>query len=79
MSLIALARSIYSDFQSNPDGDNKFIMVYKDHLTKFCILKALVSKQASEVAFHLIDMFTLIDAPLWHIYCKVIMVGSLQV
>ena len=51
------------DFQSNPDGDNKFIIVYQDHLTKSCILKALASKRASEVAFHLIDIFTLIGAP----------------
>jgi hypothetical protein len=24
------------DFQSNPDGKYKFIMVYQDYLTKFC-------------------------------------------
>ena len=31
------------DFQSHPDGNYKFIMVYQDHLTKFVVLKPLVS------------------------------------
>lgn len=51
------------DFQSHPDGKYKFIVVYQDHLTKFIILKALEYKRAEEVAFNLIDIFTLIGAP----------------
>jgi hypothetical protein len=47
------------DFQSNPDGNYKFIMVYQDHLTKFCNITPLTSKKASEVAFNLIDVFTI--------------------
>jgi hypothetical protein len=38
-------------------------MVYQDHLTKFCNIKPLTSKKASEVAFNLIDVFTTFGAP----------------
>jgi hypothetical protein len=51
------------DYQSHPDGKFKFIMVYQDHLTKFVVLKPLEYKRAEEVAYHLIDIFTLIGAP----------------
>ncbi|CAK1589526.1 unnamed protein product [Parnassius mnemosyne] len=51
------------DFQSQPDGDNKFIMVYQDHLTKFVVLKPLKTKRAEEVAHTLLDIFTLLGAP----------------
>ncbi|XP_076036969.1 KRAB-A domain-containing protein 2-like [Oratosquilla oratoria] len=52
------------DMQSMPSGSNKkWIMVYQDHLTKFCILRALTSKRAAEVAFHLLDIFLLFGAP----------------
>ncbi|GBN12263.1 KRAB-A domain-containing protein 2 [Araneus ventricosus] len=37
------------DFQSQPDREYKFIVVYQDHLTKFVILKSLTSKRAEEV------------------------------
>ena len=50
------------DFQSNPDGKYKCIMVYQDHLTKFCNIKPLTSKKASEVVFNLIDVFTIFGA-----------------
>jgi hypothetical protein len=51
------------DMQSQSDGDYKFIMVYQDHLTKFCFLKALKSKRSEEVAYNLIDIFAIIGAP----------------
>ncbi|XP_056641547.1 KRAB-A domain-containing protein 2-like [Diorhabda sublineata] len=38
-------------------------MVYKDHLTKFVILRALKTKRAEEIAYNLLDIFTLIGAP----------------
>ena len=38
-------------------------MVYHDHLTKFCNIKPLASKKATEVAFNLIDVFTIFGAP----------------
>ena len=38
-------------------------MVYQDHLTKFCILRAISSKRAVEVAHQLMDIFLLLGAP----------------
>ena len=38
-------------------------MVYQCHLTKFCILRPLTFKKAAEVAFQLLDIFLLFDAP----------------
>ena len=51
------------DMQSNPDGDFKCILVYQDHLTKFCILKALSRKTAVEVAKQVLDIFSIFGAP----------------
>jgi len=51
------------DFQSQPDADHKFILVYQDHLTKFVVLRALKTKTAAEVCDHIIDIFTLLGAP----------------
>lgn len=51
------------DLQTNPDGNYKFILVYQDHLTKFVILRALQTKRATEVAYHLLDIFTTFGAP----------------
>nr|XP_022909463.1 SCAN domain-containing protein 3-like [Onthophagus taurus] len=51
------------DYQSHPDREYKFVMVYQDHLTKFVILRALKTKRAEEVAYNLLDIFTLIGAP----------------
>ena len=51
------------DMQSLPSDKHKWIMVYQDHLTKFCVLRALTSKRASEVAYHLMDIFLLMGAP----------------
>ena len=51
------------DMQSLPSGKYKWIMVYQDHLTKFCILRPLTSKRASEVAYQLMDIFLMFGAP----------------
>lgn len=51
------------DFQSQPDREYKFIMVYQGHLTKFVVLCPLESNTAEEVAYHLLDIFTLYGAP----------------
>ena len=51
------------DYQTCPSEQYKFIMVYQDHLTKFCILRALKTKTAEEVAYNLLDPFTLLGAP----------------
>ena len=50
------------DFQSHPDGKFKFIMVYQDHLTKFVVLKPLEFNRDEEVAYNIIDIFTLLGA-----------------
>ena len=49
--------------QSMVHGGFKWIMVYQDHLTKYCILRSLTSKRASEVAYQLMDIFLLFGAP----------------
>ncbi|XP_041357862.1 KRAB-A domain-containing protein 2-like [Gigantopelta aegis] len=49
------------DMQSMCQGQHKWIMVYQDHLTKFCILHPL--KHASEVAYQLLDIYLLLGAP----------------
>ncbi|KAL4136213.1 hypothetical protein QTP88_007766 [Uroleucon formosanum] len=51
------------DFQSQPDRDFKFICVYQDHLTTFCILNPLTSKRAEQVTRVLLDFFYLFGAP----------------
>ena len=37
------------DMSMQPDGDSKWIGVYQDHFTKFCILFPLKSKSAANV------------------------------
>ena len=51
------------DMQSMSHNGFKWIMVYQDHLTKFCILRSLTSKRATEVGFQLADIFLLMGAP----------------
>ena len=51
------------DMQSMKQGEFRWIMVYQDHLTKFCVLRPLTSKRASEVAYKLLDIFLLLGAP----------------
>ena len=51
------------DTQSMCQGQHKWIMVYHDHLTKFCILRPLTSKHASEVVYQLLDIYLLLGAP----------------
>ena len=49
--------------QSMSSRTYKWIMVYQDHLTKFCVLRPLKSNRAAEVAFQLADIFLLLGAP----------------
>lgn len=51
------------DYQSRPDGDYKFVLVYEDRATKFVVLKPLASRRADEVAYRLLDVFALLGAP----------------
>jgi len=49
--------------QSMPNGLHKWIMVYQDHLTKYCILRPLSTKRTAEIAYQLMDIFLLFGAP----------------
>ena len=51
------------DYQTCPSGTYKWLLNYQDHLTKFVVLKPLKSKTSEEVAYNLLDIFTLIGAP----------------
>ena len=51
------------DMQSQADNDFKFIFVYQDHLTKYVQLCPLKTKRAEEVAYILLDIFTILGAP----------------
>ena len=51
------------DMQSQPDGDLKWILTYQDHLTKFVQLRPVKSKRASEIAYQLLDIFSIFGAP----------------
>lgn len=51
------------DFQSLPDEDYKFILHYKEHLTKFSFFRPLKCKKASEVAMELLHIFLTFGAP----------------
>ena len=51
------------DFQSLPDGDYKWVMHYKEFLTKFSMLRPLTCKRAVEVAKELFHIFATIGAP----------------
>ena len=51
------------DRQSQADGENKWIFVYQDHLTKFVQLRPVTSKRAPEIAYQLLDVLSIFDVP----------------
>ena len=51
------------DMQSQPDGENKFIMHTQDHFTKFCFLQPLKRKTATAVAENLSLCFSVLGPP----------------
>lgn len=51
------------DMQSQEDQGFKFILVYQDYLTKFVQLRPLRTKTAEEIAYALLDIFTIFGAP----------------
>lgn len=51
------------DMRHDPDGDEKFILLYQDRRTKFVLLRPLQSRAADEVARNLLDIFTTFGAP----------------
>ena len=52
-----------TDMQSQPDGDLKWILVYQNHLTKFVKLRLVRSKRAPEIAYQLLDIFSIFGVP----------------
>ena len=50
------------DIQFMTKAPHKWIIVYQDHLTKYCVLSPLSSKRAVEIAFQLMDIFLLLCA-----------------
>ena len=51
------------DLQRMPDGEYKYLLVYRDHGTKFCRLAPLKRKTAAAVASVLKDIFYLFGPP----------------
>lgn len=52
------------DFQSRPDGEYKFVLVYQDHLTKYVVLRALKTKTMESIVDQLFPIFIDFGAPL---------------
>ena len=48
------------EMQAMPHSQKKSILVYQDHLTKYCVLKSLTTKHVAEVAFQLVDVFLIL-------------------
>ncbi|XP_046973556.1 KRAB-A domain-containing protein 2-like [Vanessa cardui] len=51
------------DFQSCPDGEYKWLLIYQENATKFLNLRSLKTKGAVEVASELMKIFLLFGAP----------------
>lgn len=51
------------DFQSTPCDEYKWLMNYQDHSTKFCLLRPLKTKCATDVAMELLKIFLDFGAP----------------
>ena len=51
------------EMQAMFQGSNKWIMVYQDPFTQFCVLKAMTCKQTYEVAYQLVSIFWPLGAP----------------
>ena len=57
------AQLVFIVMQSQPDGDFKLILVYQKHLTKFVQLRPVTSKRAPDIAYQLLDIFSIFGAP----------------
>ena len=51
------------DYQSRPDGEYKFVLVYQDHFTKYVLLRALKKKTMEAIVNELFGMFIDFGAP----------------
>ena len=64
-ALLEFVRSLLQKVKKKcqPDGDLKWILVYKDHLTKCVQLRPVPSKRAPEITYQLLDIFSIFGAP----------------
>ena len=62
------------DYRTQPDGEYKWMMHYKEHLTKLSVLRPLTQKLAVLVAAELFDIFMTFGG---HIFFSPIMAGNL--
>jgi hypothetical protein len=53
----------FTDMQSTPDGEIRFILSYRCHGTKFSLLEPLQSKEKKSVAWALFCIFTVLGPP----------------
>lgn len=51
------------DFSSDPDGDYRFVFLYLDLQTNFCVLYPVRCKCTYELVSHLLNIFTLLGPP----------------
>jgi len=51
------------DYRTEPDGDNKWVMHYEEHLSEFSVLRPLTQKLALLVAKELFNIFITFGAP----------------
>lgn len=52
------------DYQSRPDGEYKFVLVYQDHFTKYVLLRALKNKKMETIVDKLFPIFIDFGAPI---------------
>jgi len=58
-----ISRIDFIDKQNQTDNTYKFVLIYQDLYTKYCILRPLTSICAKEVAYVLIDIFSTLQVP----------------
>ena len=51
------------DMRRQPDGDFKWVIVYKDLLKKFVQLRPVKLNRVPEIAYQLLDIFSIFGAP----------------
>ena len=51
------------DMQSQEDGENKWILVYQDHFTKFVQLRTVTSARPPETPYQFLVIFSIFGAP----------------
>jgi len=58
-----ISHIFFIDKQNQPDNIYKFVLIYQDLDTQYCVLRPLTSIYAKEVAHELIDIFSTLRVP----------------